>query len=180
MVFGDPAELAAYQSLVDAFEVAHPDIDVELIHIPGQDDYRARLAVDLAAGTPADVFLSNYRLYAPFAARGALEPLEPYLQQSEIIAEADFYPEVMDPFRWRGELMCIPQNASSLVVYYDKALFDAAGLAYPDDDWTWDDFVATAEALTKDLDGDGVTDQYGLGTEASLYPPRALHLAERR
>ena len=37
------------------------------------------------------------------------------------------------------------------------------------DDWTWDEFLATAKALTLDLDGDGVTDQYGLGTEASIF-----------
>ncbi|MGH2521810.1 MAG: extracellular solute-binding protein, partial [Anaerolineales bacterium] len=57
MVFGDPAELEAYQDLVSAFEQRHPDIRVELIHIPSQTDYRQRLAVDFAAGTPADVVL---------------------------------------------------------------------------------------------------------------------------
>jgi multiple sugar transport system substrate-binding protein len=169
MVFGDPAELAAYGSLVAAFEVAHPDIDIELIHIPSQSDYRLRLGADFAAGSPPDVALINYRRYAAFAARGVLEPLERYLRGSDVIAETDFYPEAISPFRWRGELMCIPQNVSSLVVYYDKDLFDAAGLAYPADDWSWDDFLATAEALTKDLDGDGRTDQYGLGTEASIF-----------
>jgi multiple sugar transport system substrate-binding protein len=169
MVFGDPAELAAYQGLVDAFEAEHPDIDIELIHIPDQADYRQRLGADFAAGTPADVVLINYRRYAPFAAMGALEPLEPYLQGSELIAEDDFFPEAIDPFRWRGELTCIPQNVSSLVVYYNKDLFDEARLPYPDADWTWDDFLAIARALTKDLDGDGVTDQYGLGTEASIF-----------
>ena len=70
MVFGDPAELAAYQTLVDAFHAKHPEIHVELIHIPGQSDYRKRLAADLTAGTPADVILMNYRRYAPFAALG--------------------------------------------------------------------------------------------------------------
>jgi len=47
----------------------------------------------------------------------------------------------MDGFRYKGDLWCIPQNVSSLAVYYNKALFDTAGLAYPADDWTWDDFV---------------------------------------
>jgi multiple sugar transport system substrate-binding protein len=169
MVFGDPAELAAYQSLVDAFEVGHPDVDVELIHIPDQGDYRQRLGADFAAGTPADVVLINYRRYGPFAAAGVLEPLEDDLRASDVISETDFYPEAIEPFRWRGELMCIPQNVSSLVVYYNKDLFDAAGLAYPSDDWTWDDFLTTAQALTVDVDGDGVTDQYGLGTEASIF-----------
>ena len=169
MVFGDPAELAAYQSLVEAFEGSHPGIDVELIHIPSQADYRTRLGADFAAGRPADVVLINYRRYAPFAARGVLEPLAPYLRRSDIIADADFFPEATDSFRWRGQLMCIPQNISSLVVFYNKGLFDEAGLPYPVDGWTWDEFLATARALTKDLDGDGVTDQYGLGTEASIF-----------
>ena len=114
-----------------AFEVVHPEIDVELIHIPGQSDYRLRLGADFAAGSPPDVVLINYRRYAAFAARGVLEPLESYLRASDVIAETDFYPEAVAPFRWRGELMCIPQNISSLVVYYNKDLFEAAGLPLP-------------------------------------------------
>ena len=98
-----------------------------------------------------------------------LEPLGPYLARASSSREADFYPEAIDPFRWQGELMCIPQNLSSLVVYYNKELFDDAGLPYPEDDWTWDEFLATAQALTQDIDGDGATDQYGLGTEASIF-----------
>ena len=169
MVFGDPAELAAYQSLTDAFEAEHPDIDIKLIHIPSPADYRLRLGTDFAAGDPADIVLINYRRYAPFAAMGVLEPLAPYLRESDVIDDADFFPQASDPFRWRGQLMCVPQNISSLVVYYNKDLFDTAGLAYPADDWDWDDFLATASALTLDLDGDGRTDQYGLGTEASIF-----------
>ena len=168
MVFGDPAEFAAYQTLVDAFQAEHPEIAIELIHIPSQSDYRKRLAADLAAGAPADVVLINYRRYAQFAVQGALEPLAPYLAQSELISEDDFYPQSIEPFTWNGQLICIPQNLSSLVVYYNKSLFDAAGPPYPADDWTWADFQATAIALTEDKDGDGQTDQFGLGMEPSL------------
>jgi len=169
MVFGDPAELAAYQLLVAAFEEGHSEIDVELIHIPSPSDYRLRLGADFAAGDPADVVLINYRRYAPFAAKGVLEPLAPYLRGSDVITDSDFFAVATDPFRWRGQLMCIPQNISSLVVYYNKDLFDAAGLGYPEDDWTWDEFLSAAKALTLDVDGDGRVDQYGLGTEASIF-----------
>lgn len=169
MVFGDPAELAAYQGLVEAFEEQAPDIEVELIHIPSMSDYRARLGVDFAAGKPADVVLINYRRYAPFAAMGVLEPLAPYLRRSEIISQSDFFDVATDPFTWRGQLMCIPQNISSLVVYYNRDLFDAAGLPYPSDDWTWTEFLDAAQALTRDLDGDGVVDQYGVGIEPSIF-----------
>jgi len=169
MVFGDPAEHAAYQSLVAAFETEHPAVDIELIHIPGQNDYRQRLAADFAAGTPADVVLINYRRYAELAAAGALRPLGPYLDASTVISPGDFFPEALEPFRWDGVVTCIPQNLSSLVVYYNQSLFDAAGVPFPAADWTWADFLRTAQALTLDTDGDGVTDQFGLGTEANLF-----------
>jgi multiple sugar transport system substrate-binding protein len=168
MVFGDPAELRAYQRLVDRFESDQSEVDVELIHVPGQSDYRRRLGTDFAAGAPADVFLINYRRYAAFAQRGVLEPLGPYLQRSSVIRESELFPEALAPFRWRGTLMGIPQNVSSLVVFYNRDLFDAAKVPYPKPDWTWRDFVATALKLTRDTSGDGRPDQYGLGTEVSF------------
>ena len=169
MVFGDPAEFTAYQSLVDAFTAAHSDVSVTLTHIPSQADYRARLATDFAAGTPPDVSLINFRRMGAFAAAGQLEPLGPYLDQSAVVGRDDFYPVTLEAFTWQEQLMCIPQNISSLVVYYNRDLFMAAGVAEPADDWNWADFLAAAQALTMDTDGDGQTDQYGAGIEASLF-----------
>ena len=168
MVFGDAAEFAAYESLVAAFEAEHADIDITLSHIPSQGDYRKKLATDFAAGTPPDVSLLNYRRVPPFIAAGQMEPLGPYLDRSKVISRDDFYPITLESFMWRGELTCIPQNISSLVVYYNRELFNAAGVAEPADDWAWDDFLAAAQALTADTDGDGIIDQYGLGIEPSL------------
>lgn len=169
MVFGDPAERQAYEALVAAFEDAHPNIDIEMTHVPSPREYRTRLATEFASGDPPDVSLMNYRRYASFAANDLLEPLTDYVAQSALIASEDFYPIAIEGFTWQGELLCIPQNISSLVVYYNEELFDAAGVPYPPDDWTWDAFLATAQALTRDTDGDGRVDQYGLGTEASLF-----------
>ena len=169
MVFGDPAERQAYLDLVAAFEEAHPEIRMELTHIPSPSAYRTRLSTEFAAGSPPDVTLMNYRRYGAFVANGLLEPVGPYLAASDLIQPDDFFPITIDAFTWDGEITCIPQNISSLVVYYNQDLFDAAGVSYPADDWTWDDFVETAVALTQDFDGDGRIDQYGLGVEPSLY-----------
>lgn len=169
MVFGDPAEKQAYEALVNAFHAKQSAVKVQLTHIPGQSEYRQRLAADFAAGTPADIVLINYRRFAGFAAKGSLEPLGLYLDKSTLIKHDDFYAESMGSFEWNGQLTCIPQNLSSLVVYYNKNLFDQAGLAYPKDDWTWEEFQATAKALTIDADNDGNPEQYGLGTEASIF-----------
>ncbi|MEW5989138.1 MAG: sugar ABC transporter substrate-binding protein [Chloroflexota bacterium] len=168
MVFGDAAERAAYQQLVDAFHQTHPDLQVELTHIPSQSDYRTRLVTEFAAGSPPDVSLINYRRYASFAAQGLLEPIGPHLEQSQVIQPADFYPVALEAFTWEGTLTCLPQNISSLVVYYNRDLFQAAGLPEPPAKWTWAEFLAAAKALTRDVDGDGRIDQYGLGIEPSL------------
>jgi multiple sugar transport system substrate-binding protein len=169
MVFGDPAERQAYRELVDAFHQAQPEMRVSLTHIPSPREYRTRLATEYAAGSPPDVSLMNYRRYASFAAAGLLAPVGPYLEQSDVIQPDDFYEVTLEAFTWQGQLMCLPQNISSLVVYYNRDLFDAAGVAYPPDKWHWDDFLATAVALTQDKDGDGRIDQYGLGVEPSLF-----------
>ena len=168
MVFGDPAELAAYQQLVAAFKDVHPDIQVELRHVAGQGDYQKQLVTAFSAGAEPDVMLLNYRRVLQFAANGGLEPVGPYVDNSGSLDLAGFYPEAIEAFQWDGKLWCVPQNVSSLVVYYNRSLFDAAGLAYPAAGWTWDDFLQTARALTRDLDGDGQTDQYGLGVSPEL------------
>src|SRR5690606_5071845 len=136
-------ELAAYQQLVAAFKDVHPDIQVELRHVAGQGDYQKQLVTAFSAGAEPDVMLLNYRRVLQFAANGGLEPVGPYVDKSGSLDLAGFYPEAIEAFQWDGKLWCVPQNVSSLVVYYNRSLFDAAGLAYPAAGWTWDDFLQT-------------------------------------
>lgn len=113
--------------------------------------------------------LLNYRRFLQFAARNGLEPVGPYLDKSQSLHAADLYPQALEAFQWDGKTWCVPQNISSLVVYYNRALFDAAGLPYPATGWTWDDFLRTARALTRDVDGDGQIDEYGAGVSPELF-----------
>jgi len=169
MVSGSKEEYDAYQKLVDSFQTANPAYKVELRYVPDDADYLRRLAADFAAGAPADVMLLNYRRIAPFADEGALAAAGSYLAKSTVIKAADFYQPALAAFSYKDQQWCIPQNVSSLVIYYNKALFDAASVAYPANDWTWADFVTAAKALTVDKNGDGVTDQYGVGVDPILY-----------
>jgi multiple sugar transport system substrate-binding protein len=166
--WGDPAEASAYEAVVTAFEEQNPGVDVQIEYVPNASDFYTRLATGYAAGLAPDVFLINYRRYGQFAARDALVPLGPLLETSETLRAEDYYPQPLEAFQFNGELMCLPQNLSSLVVYYNRDLFDAAGVPYPEEGWTWDEFLSAAKALTQDLDGDGLTDQHGLGVENSL------------
>jgi len=161
-LFGDAVETRGYQQMVEDFERTAPGIDVVLSPVAKQDDLLARLTTSFAGGRPPDVFLVNYRRYGQFAAQGALDPVGPRLAASDALDEGDFAPTALEAFRYDGrELTCLPQNVSSLQVYYNADLFREAGLPAPRAGWTWSQFRAAAQRLT----GDG---RYGLGTEISL------------
>ena len=168
MVFGEPEEIKAYRALIEGFKQAEPDVTVNLIVASDREDLIARLSTGFAAGTPPDLFLLNYRFYGQFAARGVLEPLQGYLDASAEFDEGDFYPQAMEAFKFDGRQTCMPQNISSLVVYYNKDLFAEEGIDEPAAGWTWDDMRGAAHSLTKDLDGDGELDQYGVGVEPTI------------
>jgi multiple sugar transport system substrate-binding protein len=166
-VAADGVEVDAYRALVDAFEAATPGVTVGLEAIASSGDHMDKLTADYAAGDPADVFLVNYRRFGQLARNGAIAPAAGYLDDVGVDLD-DLYPQPVDAFRVDGELMCLPQNASSLAVYYNRTLFEDAGFVEPPEDWTWEQFVDVAELLTQDTDGDGATDIYGLATVTDL------------
>jgi multiple sugar transport system substrate-binding protein len=75
----------------------------------------------------------------------------------------DMAPAMTDSMRVDGQLYFFPYSWNDMVVYYNKQLFDAAGIEYPKDDWTRDEFLAAAQAIAADTDGDGNIDRYGWG-----------------
>jgi len=168
LVFGEPEELKAFRNVVTSFKKIEPDVTVKLVEASDRDDLLARLSTSFAGGTPPDLFLLNYRFYGQFAARGVLEPIEDRVDDSDAFEQDDFYPQAMDAFRFDGKLTCLPQNISSLVVYYNRDLFRQANVPEPKPGWSWDDMVQKAIKLTRDTNGDGDIDQHGLGVEPSI------------
>jgi multiple sugar transport system substrate-binding protein len=168
MVWGSGPQLQAYQELLAAYRRQHPGQPIDLVGVPGQADFQKRLAADVAAGTVADVLVESYTQVARLAARGLLAPIAPYLAASHVVKPQDFSGEAFGAFVYDRQLQCVPFSASGLVVYYNKNLFQQAGLPFPRPNWTPDDFVADARALTRDTAGGGHPDQYGVGIAPSL------------
>ena len=168
LLFGDPEELAAYRQLVATFQERQQDASVQLIEASDRSDLLARLSTSFAGGRPPDLFLINYRFFGQFASKDVLEPIQPRLDGSETLRQEAFYQQALEAFRWEDQLTCLPQNISSLVVYHNRDLFRAARLDDPADHWSWADMVEAAVALTQDTDGDGTTDQHGIGVEPSI------------
>jgi multiple sugar transport system substrate-binding protein len=166
-IFGSPDELAVYQKLVDQYNTTHPGKTVNMVAVPSQDDDFTRLLAAFTAGTPPEVFLVNYRPFTQLAASNVLEPLAPYMTQAGI-QENQYYEQALNAFRYNGQLTCIPQNISSLVVFYNKNLFEQYKVPLPTAGWTWQDFLGAAQALTLDTNNDSKADIYGVGIEPEM------------
>jgi len=133
------------QAIVDAFEDENPDITVEVTTLP-YGDYGTALQTDLAAGAVSDVFDIEYANYRQFQADGVLAEVA--------VADPDAYrPSLLEAYQTDGTQYALPSSFSDVVLYYNKDLFDAAGLDYPTNDWTWEDEKAAAEALTDQAAG---------------------------
>ena len=167
-VWADPEEAQVYQSIADEYIKTNPKAKVTLNAIPDRKTFLSRLSASFASGSPPDVYLINYRHNGQFVSKGVLEPLGPKLEKAKGLSADQFFNVPMEAFTYNGVLQCIPFNQSSLVVYYNKDLFEKHGVPLPTNDWTWDDFVAAAKALTLDTNGDGKTDIWGLGFEPSI------------
>ena len=166
-VAGNAEELAAYRELVAAYE-RETGREVGLIEVADRDAHIQKLTTAFAGGRPPAVFLVNYRNFASLAARGAIDPAGPRLDASERLRRDAFFPQPLDAFTYRGELQCMPQNVSSLVVYYNRDLFRAAGLDDPAPDWTYEQFRDAARAITEPFGEDRVVRTYGVGVEPEV------------
>lgn len=166
-VFGDPAEIAAYKELVAAFEARHPGRHITLIPVGKQGDHMAKLSSGYASGNGPDIFVLNFRRFGQFAERGVLEPVGPALT-GRGWSEQDYYEPAIEAFRTNGTLMCAPQNVSSVVVYYNRALFRQFNVPFPSANWTYFEFSNAARRLTRDTNGDGSIDVYGVALEPTL------------
>ena len=140
-----PSETALLESLLYQFSVENPDILVRYEPITG--DYRQALLTAIASGTEPDVYYMDVSWWQELAINGVLLPMDDSMAASGI-AKEDFIPALIDAFTYDGTVYGIPKDFNTLGLFYNKALFDAAGLAYPADDWTWDDLQTAATALT--------------------------------
>lgn len=164
----DPAEAEAYRKMLDAFQAAHPGVDIEFVPVGRHAEHVTRVVTAHAAGNAPDVFLINFRRWGQFLSHDLLQPVGPLLAELPSHQAEQFYAPALEAFTRGDELLCMPQNISSLVVYWNRAQFAAAGVAPPAANWTWTDFHDAAKALTRDLDGDGDIDVYGLDLDPSI------------
>ncbi|GAB6090761.1 ABC transporter substrate-binding protein [Spirochaeta dissipatitropha] len=135
------------RAMVDLFEAENPDIKIELESMGYGDNYFTALVTRIAGGDAPDVFELNMENFLAFAIRGAVRPLDELFVSTE--SNTDIYGEgLLDAVRFNNQIMAVPQSFSTVVLIYNKDLFDQAGVDYPTADWTWEESLEAAQRIS--------------------------------
>lgn len=148
--WGSKSEIDILKPLLEDFETQNPDIKIEFMHIP--QNYFQKIHLLFASNTSPDVIFINNLFLPVYANAGVLEDLS-----GTDINRNDFYEKSLESLSWNGKLFAVPRDVSNLVIYYNKDLFKSAGIAYPANDWTFDDFLTAAKKLTHRPDIFGIS-----------------------
>lgn len=126
------------------------------IQVINWDQYWALLEAGATGGEVPDVFWMHSNEAYRYMSNGILMDLTDRIASSDKV-EMDKFPEdICTLYQNEGKTYAIPKDIDTIALWYNKTMFDEAGLAYPDESWTWDDYYDTAVKLTKE-DGS----QYG-------------------
>ncbi len=145
-------EMASYNDLIKAFEKDNPGIKIKSISIneilglgpldtqwPDDADQKLAAGADVVSVSGGDQSASD---------KGLIRDLKPFIDADTNFKGDDFIPGALEQFQWKGGTWGVPTSAEFQFITFDKALFDKAGVKYPEIGWTWDDFTAKAKALT--------------------------------
>ena len=123
-------------------------VSVRVEGIPGSGDYVNKMLLNFVANTQPDVMVLDASSAAVFVNNGLLQDLTSYIDKDPDVALEDYYPNVIGIARRGAKVFAIPGDFTPMVMYYNKDLFDAAGVAYPDGSWNFDKFLEIANKLT--------------------------------
>ncbi len=148
MAFGE-ADQKAYAALAEAYMKVNPNVKVDAVFLPNDESYYATLQTQYAGGSNPSIASMQGWGYQLFADNQVIAGVNA-LRERDGFDYAFADSEAIRQYTTRNnDTYLIPMQLATMVMYYSKKLFDEAGVAYPTDDWTFDQFVETAQKLTK-------------------------------
>ena len=157
----DNNQLPGLKEIIGDF-TTETGIEVEIQMVPW-DQYWTLLEAGAQGGDLPDVFWMHSNYSQKFMSNDILLDLTDKVPQSSTVDMANYYQDIAELYQYDGKIYGIPKDYDTIGLWYNKTMFDEAGISYPDETWTWDTFAEAAEKLTK-ADGS----QYGFTSPASF------------
>jgi len=153
---------ALMEEAIKRFEAEHPGVKVKYVSGIRREDYSEWLAERLLKGEEPDIFVVPGADFDLYASIGALAPLDRSMNKDTEFDPSVYYPMALEYGRWNGISYALPVGAVPTLMFVNKTLLAKEGIPIPGNDWTWQDFLRICKAVTKDTDGDGRLDQFGV------------------
>lgn len=159
LTFNNPLFQGARDDLLSAVAEADPGLRPDLIVFPGQiNEFRVKALAMYAGGDIPDAQWIHPSITSLLAARKLARPLDELARRDRATALGEFYPALLDHFRWKGGVYGLPWYSPGWAFVFNRTLFERLGVAPPDrvdreQKWTWDTFVATLRRLTTGTPG---------------------------
>lgn len=161
-IWGSTTDTKTYQERADAYTKTHPDVKVTVRNIPTAN-YEQEVDTMISGGDSPDIILVDGSSGPDLASRGGIIDLSPDIKKSNLNLTANVSAGRLTGYQLNGKQFALPDRGGNIVFYYNKSMFDAAGLPYPTDGWTWDQMVADAKKLT--ITKNGKTTQWGVAVD---------------
>ena len=148
MQIWDTAQRDGMQALADAYHEKNPDVTIE-IQVTSWDEYWTKLEAAATSNTLPDVFWMHTNYILQYADNGMLADLTNLYDAESPTFYTDHYSDVSisNASGSDGKMYGVPKDKDTVGLVYNKEMFDAAGVAYPDDTWTWDTLVEASQKI---------------------------------
>ncbi|MDD3410659.1 MAG: sugar ABC transporter substrate-binding protein [Eubacteriales bacterium] len=145
--WGSVAEKEINEAVIAAFEAEHPGCTVELEYIP--ESYTQKIDTEFIGGDAPDVIYGHPHYFVSWASNDLLMNLDELFEENhDFFYDEKFSTSMYDMLTYDGHHIGTINGHDTFLLYYNKDLFDAAGVAYPSDEWTWEDFLEAGKKLT--------------------------------
>jgi len=173
--WGTAEQVAATQKVLDIFMQENPSIKVNLVY-KDWGSYWTWITTQAASKDLPDVYKMSFAYVEKYAKLGAMKPLDDLISSSGFDLAGQFEQALLAMHQSDGKQVSLPRDANTVVFYYNKDLFDAAGIPYPNQEVSWDEVLEMAKKLTLDDKGNDANSasfnpkkivQWGLVTDAA-------------
>ena len=147
---------------VEKFEATHKNVKVHYYSGIRKEDYSEWFSRQLLRGKEPDVFMVLGQDFNQFAEIGIMKDLEPLMGADPEFDKNAYYATTLRSGQYDGRQYALPYETVPMLMFVNKSLLNKEGLSVPDNDWTWDDLYEICGRITKDRDGDGLLDQFGM------------------
>lgn len=144
------------------FEQEHPGVRIHYYSGVQKEDYSEWFSRKLLAGKEPDVFMVLGTDFNQFSSLGIMKDLNELMERDPEFNEEKYFSSAFRTGQYGGVQYALPYETVPTLMFVNKTLLTKEGIKMPDQDWTWEEMYRICEKVTKDFDGDGILDQFGI------------------